>query len=587
MKSLYSSVIRVISVDQPSPLIKHIPTTIGLAVATVVSLFAPNLPITQPVAFVCSVLLGLFSVVLAVWFTRRGDTSSWVLLVPLVALLAIALLRVGTGGATSLFSALIILPVVWIAAEEGRRWILVAGLGTAVAIMMPFLVVGDMPDDSVEWVRGIVAPFVFTVVAAVVNEMSRQNRVQLRSIRDLAEEQETSLAESLEQTMALHRSEAELRKANQLTSSVLDAVTIQAIIGTDLTGTITVFNPGAASMLGRTAEETIGRLSILEFHREDELENRSRELNYPPGATVLNPGFSALVESARLGVPEIHDWTYRRRDGAEFPVEVAVTPRVDAAGATNGYIFVATDITEAVEVSRLKDEFVGLVSHELRTPLSSILGYLELMKDDEESPLSAEQKLYLGVAERNAHRLLGLVGDLLFTAQADSGGFPLSLGELTPGELVAGAVDSARPVAEAAGIRLSAEGAANPLVIVGDRGRLGQAIDNLVSNAIKFTPRGGSVSVGLVESGGARPLEITVRDTGLGIAASELDQLFTRFFRATTATANAVPGVGLGLVITKAIVRAHGGELDVSSVEGEGTVFTMRLPHDASAAARS
>ena len=587
MKSLYSSVIRLISVDQPSPLIKHIPTMIALAVATLVSLFAPNLPITQPVAFVCSVLIGLFSVVLAVWFTRRGETSSWVLSVPLVALLAIALLRVGTGGSTSLFSALIILPVVWIAAEEGRRWILVAGLGTAVAIMMPFLVAGGMPADSVEWVRGVVAPFVFTVVAAVVNEMSRQNRVQLRSIRALAAEQETSLAETLEQTMALHRSEAELRKANQLTSSVLDAVTIQAIIGTDLTGTINVFNPGAASMLGRTPEETVGRVSILEFHREDELENRSRELNYPPGATVLNPGFSALVESARLGVPEIHDWTYRRRDGGEFPVEVAVTPRVDATGATNGYIFVATDITEAVEVSRLKDEFVGLVSHELRTPLSSILGYLELMKDDEDSPLSAEQKLYLGVAERNAHRLLGLVGDLLFTAQADSGGFPLALGELTPGELVASAVDSARPVAEAAGIRLSAEGSANSLVIVGDRGRLGQAIDNLVSNAIKFTPRGGSVSVGLVESGGARPLEITVRDTGMGIAASELDQLFTRFFRATTATANAVPGVGLGLVITKAIVRAHGGELDVSSVEGEGTVFTMRLPHDASVAARS
>lgn len=586
MTSLYSSLIRLISVDQPSPLIKHIPTMIGLSIATLVTLLAPKIPITHPVAFVASIVVGLFSAVLAVWFTRRGESSSWVLAVPAVALLAIALLRVGTGGVTSLFSALIILPVVWIAAEEGRRWILVAGIGTAVAMMMPFLVVGKMPGESVEWVRSIVAPLVFTVVAAVVNEMSRQNRAQLRSIRALAEEQEESLTEFAEQAIRLQLSELELRKANQLTSSVLDAVTIQAIIGTNLTGTVNVFNPGAASMLGRTPEETIGRLSILEFHREDELEDRSRELNYPPGATVLNPGFSALVESARLGVPEIHDWTYRRSDGLEFPVEVAVTPRVDASGATNGYIFVATDITEAVEVSRLKDEFVGLVSHELRTPLSSILGYLELMKDDEGSPLSAEQKLYLGVAERNAHRLLGLVGDLLFTAQADSGGFPLSLGELTPGELVTSAVDSARPVAEAAGIQLSTEGASNCLVIVGDRGRLGQAIDNLVSNAIKFTPRGGSVSVGLVETGGARPLEITVRDTGMGIAASEVDQLFTRFFRATTATANAVPGVGLGLVITKAIVRAHGGELDVSSVEGEGTVFTMRLPHDAAAAVR-
>ena len=587
MKSLYSSIIRVISVDQPSPLLKHIPTMIALTVAVLISLLAPKVPVTLPVPFVCSILVGLVSVALAVWFTRRRETSSWVLAVPLVALLAIALLRVGTGGATSLFSALIILPVVWIGAEEGRRWILVAGLGTAVAIMMPFLVVGEMPKDSVEWVRGVVAPFVFTVVAAVVNEMSRQNRAQLKSIRALAEEQEASLRESVEQATQLHRSELDLRKANQLTSSVLDAVTIQAIIGTDLTGTITVFNPGAASMLGRAADQAVGRLSILDFHREDELENRSRELNYPPGATVLNPGFSALVESARLGVPEIHDWTYRRSDGTEFPVEVAVTPRVDAAGTTNGYIFVATDITQAVEVSRLKDEFVGLVSHELRTPLSSILGYLELMKDDEESPLSAEQQLYLGVAERNAHRLLALVGDLLFTAQADSGGFPLTLADVVPGEIVSTAVDSARPIAEAAGIRLSSEGESNPLVILGDRGRLGQAIDNLVSNAIKFTPRGGSVSIGLHQPDDGKSLEITVRDTGIGIPAAELDQLFTRFFRATTATANAVPGVGLGLVITKAIVQAHGGELDVSSVEGDGTVFTLRLPHEAAVVARS
>lgn len=587
MTSLFATICRLISVDQPSPLLKHLPTIIALVVATVISVFAPDIPITQPGAFVCSILVGAFSVALAAWFSRRDPTSPWVIAVPLVALLAIALLRVGTGGTASLFSSLIILPVIWIASQEGRRWILVSGVGTAVAIMLPFIVVGELPSDRVEWFRGVVAPFVFTVVAAVVNEMSRQNRAQFESLRGLADERKATLAATVAQAAQLHQSELELRKANQLTSSVLDAVTVQSIIGTDLTGTINVWNPGAASMLGRTAGETVGRASILDFHRDDELETRSRELNYPPGATVLNPGFSALVESARLGVPEIHDWTYRRSDGTEFPAEVAVTPRVDASGATTGYIFVATDITASVEVSRLKDEFIGLVSHELRTPLSSILGYLELMKDDEDAPLSVEQQRYLEVAERNAHRLLALVGDLLFTAQADAGGFPLALGDVVPGELVSSAVDSARPIAEAAGIRLSAVGENSPIVIIGDRGRLGQAVDNLVSNAIKFTPRGGSVSIGLLEPHEDRPLEITVRDTGMGIPAAELDQLFTRFFRATTATANAVPGVGLGLVITKAIVQAHGGELDVASVEGEGTVFTLRLPQDVRVPAHS
>jgi signal transduction histidine kinase len=106
--------------------------------------------------------------------------------------------------------------------------------------------------------------------------------------------------------------------------------------------------------------------------------------------------------------------------------------------------------------------------------------------------------------------------------------------------------------------------------------RLGQGCDNLISNAIKFTPRGGTVTVGVGESGSSAV--ITVADTGMGIAADELDQLFSRFFRATTATRNAVPGVGLGLVITRAIARAHGGDMGVTSVEGVGTTFRMTLP---------
>ncbi|MET0716008.1 MAG: ATP-binding protein [Mycetocola sp.] len=581
MTSLFTAIARLISTDHPSPLLKHLPTTCAMVIAILISLYIPGVPITRPGPFLISVGIAAASVVLAAWFTKRAVTSPWVITVPLVALLAIAFLRMGTGGALSLFGSLILLPVIWIAAEDGRRWILVAGAGTATAIMLPFLVLGEVPGNTVDWLRGVVAPFVYTAVAAIINEMSRQRRVQFDAIRALAEAREVSLVRSEEQADQLRESDHELREAHQFASSMLDSVTIQSIIGTDLAGRVDVWNPGAASMLGRAEGDVIGRSSILDYHLPDELENRSRELNYPPGATVLNPGFSALVESARLGVPERHDWTYRRHDGTEFPAEVAVSPRVDSTGRTTGYIFVATDITASVEVSKLKDEFVTLVSHELRTPLSSILGYLELMRDDEEAPLSEEQQLYLEVAERNAHRLLGLVGDLLFTAQADSGGFPLTIEDVTPGDLISNSIDSARPIADRAGIQLVADIDPEALPFPGDRRRLGQAIDNLVSNAIKFTGRGGSVRVGLAAAGRDEHVEITIADTGMGIPAAELDKLFTRFFRATTATANAVPGIGLGLVITKAIVGAHGGELDVTSVEGEGTVFTLRLPQKA------
>jgi signal transduction histidine kinase len=341
-------------------------------------------------------------------------------------------------------------------------------------------------------------------------------------------------------------------------------------------GRIDVWNPGAERMLGLVAEQTQGKRFIYEFHVESELDDRSRELNYPPGETVLTPGFSALVESARLGVPEVRQWTYRRADGLDVPVEVAVTRRVDDAGETSGYLFVATDITQALEVSRLKDEFVGLISHELRTPLSSILGYLELMRDDADDPLSEEQLQYLGIAERNAHRLLRLVGDLLFTAQVGANGFSIDMSELDLAPIVRSSVESARPVAGAQNVEIVADVSDAAALVLGDATRIGQAVDNLLSNAIKFTPRGGRVTITVACVGDNVVLNLT--DTGMGIPASELDQLFSRFFRASTATRAAVPGVGLGLTITKAIVDAHGGELDVESEVGVGTTFIVRLP---------
>jgi signal transduction histidine kinase len=338
---------------------------------------------------------------------------------------------------------------------------------------------------------------------------------------------------------------------------------------------VDAWNPGAAKMFGLTSESVVGKRHVDEFHLRSELMDRARELDFPAGATVLNPGFSALVETARLGAADVREWTYQRDDGSGIPVELSVTARVDGMGKTVGYLFVAYDMTKAREVSRLKDEFVGLISHELRTPLSSILGYLELLRDEDEVPLSDRQLGYLDVAERNANRLLRLVGDLMFTAQVESGTFHLDERTQHLGPILAASVESARPVATAAGISIRLD-VVDDVLINADAVRLGQACDNLISNAIKFTPGGGTVTVRL--TGSAPTAMITVTDTGMGIAADELDQLFSRFFRATTATRNAVPGIGLGLVITRAIARAHGGDMSVTSEEGVGTVFRMTLP---------
>ena len=227
-------------------------------------------------------------------------------------------------------------------------------------------------------------------------------------------------------------------------------------------------------------------------------------------------------------------------------------------------------------LDRMKDEFIALVSHELRTPLTSICGYSELLLHDVNlADLPAAQVSWLEVIDRNAERLLRLVEDLLITAQASAGTLALEMGELDIAAIIAHAVESSTPVATARGIALSCSTGPLPAAN-GDRLRIGQVIDNLVSNALKFTPPGGTIDVRAYPHDSVVRIEVT--DTGMGIGESEQTQLFDRFFRTARAQEEAIPGVGLGLSISKAIVEAHNGRLSVSSVEGAGTSFFVDLP---------
>jgi signal transduction histidine kinase len=227
----------------------------------------------------------------------------------------------------------------------------------------------------------------------------------------------------------------------------------------------------------------------------------------------------------------------------------------------------------------MKDEFSALVSHELRTPLTSIIGYLELLRDDADSdgddPRARQRAHFLTVVDRNAKRLLRLVGDLLFVAQVEAGKLSLDEGDVDLGAVARESVEAAAPRARDGGIELTLEEADTP-VVRGDRDRLAQALDNLVSNAIKFTPAGGVVVVRLASEYDRAVLEVT--DTGIGISQADLEQLFQRFFRTQRATSAAIPGVGLGLTIAQAIVHGHDGQISVQSRDGEGTTFRIELP---------
>ena len=232
------------------------------------------------------------------------------------------------------------------------------------------------------------------------------------------------------------------------------------------------------------------------------------------------------------------------------------------------------------ELDRLNDVLISSVSHDLRTPLTSIRGYLELLREAEAGELADDQAQgFLEVVDRNAERLLRIVSDLLFVSQLDAG-LVLERGAVDLGELARESVEAARPHAHAKGIELRLEYEAVPAVD-GDRARLAQLLDNLVSNALKFTPRGGRVDVRTHAATGNALLHVS--DTGIGIAADDLARLFERFFRTRAATEGAIAGTGLGLSITKAIVEAHGGTIRVKSTEGVGTAFTVALPIGANA----
>jgi signal transduction histidine kinase len=225
------------------------------------------------------------------------------------------------------------------------------------------------------------------------------------------------------------------------------------------------------------------------------------------------------------------------------------------------------------EVDRLKDEFVALVSHELRTPLTSISGYLELVLDDPE--LSEEHRRFLDVVDRNADRLLRLVGDLLLVAQIDSGRLVLDLDDADVRAVAAEAVEDLRPTAEGKNVHLRLDSRGR-CVVRGDGPRLRQLLANLVSNAVKFTPEGGKVRVSVEQRGDE--VALAVSDTGIGIPVAEQRRLFDRFFRASSAQKHAIDGTGLGLTIARAITEAHGGTIGFTSAEDAGTTFEVRLP---------
>jgi signal transduction histidine kinase len=249
--------------------------------------------------------------------------------------------------------------------------------------------------------------------------------------------------------------------------------------------------------------------------------------------------------------------------------------RSSRADAERAQALLAAQNAQLVESDRLKDEFVALISHDLRTPLTSIMGYVELALEDVGPPLDDERRGYLQVVSRSSERLLRLVDDLLFVARVQAGRLVLQPKQLDLSVVATQAVVEARPRAEGKQLGLEFHGPVS-VPLEADKGRLFQLLDNLISNAIKFTPEGGQIEVRVAAEPDGAVLEVS--DTGVGLAPGETERVFERFFRSSRAVSQQVPGTGLGLFISRAIVEAHGGTIAVSRRDGGGTTFRISLP---------
>jgi len=355
-------------------------------------------------------------------------------------------------------------------------------------------------------------------------------------------------------------------RASEAKFSGIVSIAADAIISVDAQQRITIFNEGAERIFGYARSEVIGtpldRL-IPERFREAHAKHFAGFASGPIGARTM---------------AERQDIFGLRKNGDEFPAEASIS-RV-SAGSEDFFSVVLRDITHQKQVEAAlkqavtaRDDVLGVVAHDLRNPLSTILMQASLLQRPEPEPERRDQTPRQ-IIERSARRMNSLIRDLLDVAMIEAGQFKIDRTELSVADVVREATDMQRPLAESSGLQLAVEMAPNVGKIEGDRNRLLQVFDNLIGNAIKFTPAGGRITSTVSMKDGE--VLFSVSDTGEGIAPENLRHMFDRFWQAATRQRRL--GAGLGLPITRGIVEAHGGRIWAESTLGRGSTFFFTIP---------
>jgi PAS domain S-box-containing protein len=371
-----------------------------------------------------------------------------------------------------------------------------------------------------------------------------------------------------------------IREGERRYRSVIENITDYAIFMTDAAGRITNWNEGAETMLGFSADEIIGR----PIETLSTLEDAGAGLDERDLLTARETGKCA---SERWRV---------RKDGGRLYIEGVCAAVVHETGLLSGFAHFFCDVTarhqielerehlleseraarsEAERASRMKDEFLATLSHELRTPLNAILGWTQVLRKTQKQ--TDDSTNALNVIERNARAQAQIIADLLEMSSIISGKLRLEVQELNLPAIVDATIETVRPAAEAKGIRLQV--ARGPMIgsLRGDPNRLQQVFWNLLTNAVKFTPKSGCIDVVLSQT--ESHFEVEVTDNGEGIDQKFLPYIFERFRQADASTTRRHGGLGLGLSIVKQLVELHGGSVTAMSAgKGSGSTFCVKLP---------
>jgi PAS domain S-box-containing protein len=345
-----------------------------------------------------------------------------------------------------------------------------------------------------------------------------------------------------------------------------------AIVSKDLNGIVTSWNRAAERMFGYSAAEMVGSSIRVIIPPERETEE------------------DHVLGRIKRGLKVDHfETTRQRKDGTLVPISLTVSPILGPDGTIIGASKIARDVTErnraeeertallanVQETSRLKDEFLATLSHELRTPLNAILGYARMFRSGLIAP--DQQARAVETIERNATSLTQIVEDVLDVSRIVAGRMRLNIQRVNLQEVVKDALEAVKPAADAKGVQLETilDRSAEP--ISGDPDRLQQVVWNLVSNAVKFTRRGGRVLVQVERA--PSHTDIVVSDTGVGISPEFLPHIFERFRQADSGTTRERGGLGLGLAIARHLAEMHGGTIHAASGgEGTGSTFRVSLP---------